>query len=255
MPAKFFGVVPQSNLSQENFTTLKQGGVKEMRVAMIWGGLQPTRGGAINWTEFDGQVERAAKSGIELLPFIVGTPSWAVPSVNVPGAPGAKAPARLPVAGTAGTAWTTFLKAAVARYGTNGTFWAENPTVPVRPIKAWQIWNEPNFKYFVAHPNPTEYGKLVKLVGDRGQIGRPDRPGHPRRALRQAGRRAVPEGQKGHARDQPELLRLVLPRTDVQDERGDQIQLPGRRAAPVRGPLPAAAGGDRRTPRRHDRRR
>jgi hypothetical protein len=161
--AKFFGVVPQSNLSQENFTTLKQGGVKEMRVAMIWGGMQPTRGGAINWGEFDGQVERAAKSGIELLPFIVGTPAWAVPSVNVPGAPGAKAPARLPISGSAGTAWSTFLKAAVARYGTDGTFWAENPTVPVKPIKAWQIWNEPNFKYFVAHPNPAEYGKLVKL--------------------------------------------------------------------------------------------
>ena len=161
--AKFFGVVPQSNLSQEQFTTLKQGGVKEMRVAMIWGGMQPTRGGAVNWTEFDNQVERAAKSGIELLPFIVGTPAWVVPSVNVPGAPGAKAPARLPVSGSAATAWSTFLKAAVGRYGTNGTFWAEHPTVPVKPIKAWQIWNEPNFKYFVAKPNPAEYGKLVKL--------------------------------------------------------------------------------------------
>lgn len=163
VPAKFFGVVPQSNLSQEQFNTLKQGGVKEMRVAMIWGGMQPTRGSAPQWGEFDAQVERAAKSGIELLPFIVGTPSWVVPSVNVPGAPGAKAPARLPVSGKAGKAWSTFLKDAVARYGTDGSFWSENPTLPVRPIKAWQIWNEPNFKYFVAHPNPAEYGKLVKL--------------------------------------------------------------------------------------------
>jgi hypothetical protein len=161
--AKFFGVVPQSNLSQEQFTTLKRGGVKEMRVAMIWAGMQPTRGGAVDWAEFDGTVERAAKSGIELLPFVVGAPTWAVPNVNVPGAPGAKAPARLPVAGAAGTAWSSFLKAAAARYGTGGSFWAENPTLPVKPIKAWQIWNEPNFKYFVAHPNPAEYGKRVKL--------------------------------------------------------------------------------------------
>ena len=85
------------------------------------------------------------------------------PNANVPGRPGTKAPARLPVAGTAGTAWSSFLKAAVARYGAGGTFWGENPTVPSKPVKAWQIWNEPNFKYFVAHPNPTEYGKLVKL--------------------------------------------------------------------------------------------
>jgi hypothetical protein len=162
VPANFFGVVPQSTLSQEQFNTLKQGGVKEMRVALIWGAIQPARGGTPNWGEFDSTVERAAKSGIELLPFVVGTPTWAVPSVKVPGAPGALAPARLPVAGTAGTAWTTFLKAAVARYGTNGSFWSENPTLPAKPIKAWQIWNEPNFKYFVAHPNPAEYGKLVK---------------------------------------------------------------------------------------------
>ena len=31
------------------------------------------------------------------------------------------------------------------------------------PIRTWQIWNEENFKYFVAAPNPAEYGKLVKL--------------------------------------------------------------------------------------------
>jgi len=163
LPASFFGVVPQSTLSQEQFNTLKQGGVKSMRAAMIWSAVQPRRGGTPEWGSFDPIVERAAKSGIEVLPILIGAPSWAVPSVNVPGAPGAKAPARLPAAGTAGTAWSTFLKAAVARYGTNGSFWAENPTVPVKPIKAWQIWNEPNFKYFVAHPNPAEYGKLVKL--------------------------------------------------------------------------------------------
>jgi hypothetical protein len=163
VPAKFFGVVPQSALTQQQFNTLKQGGVKEMRVPMIWGAAQPTRGGSYEWASFDPLVERAAKSGIELLPFVIGAPTWAVPNANVPGAPGAEAPARLPAAGTAGTAWSAFLKAAVARYGPNGTFWSEHPTVPDKPINAWQIWNEPNFKYFVAHPNPTEYGKLVKI--------------------------------------------------------------------------------------------
>ncbi len=37
--ANFFGVVPQSSLSQEQFNTLSKGGVKEMRVAMIWAGV------------------------------------------------------------------------------------------------------------------------------------------------------------------------------------------------------------------------
>jgi polysaccharide biosynthesis protein PslG len=162
VPANFFGVVPQSSLNQEQFTTLKQGGVKEMRVAMIWGSMQPKRGVTPEWSQFDPVVEQAAKSGIELLPFVIGAPSWAVPMAKVPGTT-ALAPARLPATGTGGTAWSTFLKAAVARYGANGTFWSENPMVPDKPIEAWQIWNEPNFKYFVAKPNPTEYGKLVKL--------------------------------------------------------------------------------------------
>ncbi|MFT3864525.1 MAG: beta-galactosidase [Solirubrobacterales bacterium] len=162
VPANFFGVVPQSTLTQEQFNTLKQGGVKSMRVALIWSGVQPKKG-TYEWAGFDEEVERAAKSGIELLPFVVGTPNWAVANTTIPGTGGDKAPAHLPVSGSAATAWKAFLEAAVARYGTGGTFWSENPLVPEKPIKAWQIWNEPNFKYFVVKPNPTEYGKLVKI--------------------------------------------------------------------------------------------
>ena len=163
LPAKFFGVVPQSTLSQEQFTTLKQGGVKAMRVPLVWSSVQPKRGAAFGWSEFDTEVERAAQSGIELLPFVIGAPSWAVPTANVPGAPGAKAPAHLPATGSAASAWSSFLKAAVARYKTGGAFWSEHPMVPAGGINTWQIWNEPNFKYFVAKPNPTEYGQLVKI--------------------------------------------------------------------------------------------
>ena len=63
----------------------------------------------------------------------------------------------------ASAGWFNFLRLAVQRYGPNGTFWAANPTIPPRPIRVWQIWNEPNFKYFVTHPNPGQYGKLVKI--------------------------------------------------------------------------------------------
>jgi hypothetical protein len=162
LPAKFFGVVPQSTLSQEQFNTLQKGKVKTMRVAIVWAGIQPKRG-TFEWGGVDEEVERAAKSGIELLPFLVGSPTWAIPNATVPGAGGAKAPAHLPTTGTSANAWRTFLKAAVARYGDGGTFWSEHPLVPDVPIKNWQIWNEPNFKYFVAKPNPTEYGQLVKI--------------------------------------------------------------------------------------------
>jgi polysaccharide biosynthesis protein PslG len=163
LPARFFGVVPQAVPTAEQFKTLSKGGVKSMRIPIEWAAVQPTRGGPINWGVFDPLVERAAKDNIELLPFMTSPPGWAVPGATVPGSGGAKAPAHLPATGAAATAWSSFLTATVERYGPEGKYWSENPQVPAHPMRTWQIWNEPNFKYFDAKPNPTEYGKLVKI--------------------------------------------------------------------------------------------
>jgi hypothetical protein len=164
VPTTFWGVVPQATPSEEQFQRLRRGGVDSVRIAIDWGGVQPVRGGAFNWSGVDSVVTKAAIAGVEVLPFLNGAPAWAVPSVWVPGSSHTvKAPSHLPAAGAAATAWSGFVKGAVARYGPNGSFWSANPTVPKRPIRIWQIWNEPNFKYFVAKPNPAEYGRLVKL--------------------------------------------------------------------------------------------
>ncbi len=163
LPARFWGAVPQSTLSAEQFKRIGRGGVETVRVPLDWSSLQPQQGGAIQWDGVDALVERAALANIEVLPTLTGAPSWAVPSANVPSGHGAKAPARLPATGVAATGWKELLSAAVERYGPGGNFWSSHPTVPVHPVRTWQIWNEPNFKYFVTKPNPTEYGKLVKL--------------------------------------------------------------------------------------------
>jgi len=163
LPAGFWGVVPQSNLSAEQFQRLGRGGVESLRISIAWPAVQPTKNGAFNWSGFDNQIEEAAQAGIKVLPFLSGAPEWAVPAKRVPGAGGLMAPAHLPVSGAGRTGWAAFLTAAVARYGPTGSFWSEHPGVPKRPIREWQIWNEPNFKYFIAKPNPTEYGKLVKI--------------------------------------------------------------------------------------------
>lgn len=164
VPAKFWGVVPQQVPSDEQFQLLKRGGVDSMRIHIDWGSVQSSAGAPLDWSGTDATVRKAANAGIEVLPFLTGAPTWAVPHVFVPGTgKTSKAPAHLPAAGSAAGAWANFVKSAVLRYGPNGTFWAENPIVPKSPIRAWQIWNEENFKYFVARPNPAEYGKLVKL--------------------------------------------------------------------------------------------
>lgn len=163
LPARFWGVVPQAVPTPEQAERLAAGGVDTIRIPLDWGGLQPTRNGPIDFSATDVIVERAAKADIEVLPFITGAPSWAIPQTFVPGGGSAKTSAHLPATGAAATAWAKVLEELVKRYGPFGAFWAEHPAVPVRPIRAWQIWNEPNFKYFVTKPNPAEYGKLVKV--------------------------------------------------------------------------------------------
>ena len=159
VPGNFWGVVPQGSPSVEHLQRLKAGGVDSVRVPISWGSAQPLRGGAFNWTESDGYVAAVAAAGLEALPFLSTAPAWAVPVDRRFGSP-----AFLPVrSGKQRSGWTQFVKAAVLRYGPNGSFWAENPGLPRRPLRTWQIWNEPNFKYFVGRPNPAEYGKLVVL--------------------------------------------------------------------------------------------
>src|ERR1700742_3968516 len=78
LPARFWGVVPQAILSQEQFKTLATGGVQSIRLPLTWAATQPTKGSAYEWTGFDEQVEHAAKANIEVLPFFVSPPTWAV---------------------------------------------------------------------------------------------------------------------------------------------------------------------------------
>jgi hypothetical protein len=164
LPVGFWGVVPQGILNVEQFQRLHRGGVESVRIPFGWGGIQEQQNGSYNWAGTDFEVEQASKAGIRVLPFVSGAPTWAVPSVFVPGSGRSiKAPAHLPVTGAGRSGWVAFVAAAVARYGPTGSFWAEHPDVPKRPLRTWQIWNEANFKYFVAKPNPAEYGQLVKI--------------------------------------------------------------------------------------------
>lgn len=163
-PANFWGVVPQATPSLEEFQRLKRGGVDSVRVAISWSSVQPRRNGPFDFSGTDPIVGQAAAARISVLPFLLNAPRWAVPLAAVPGGGSFRVTRFLPVRSRVQRAgWRRFVIAAVRRYGPRGTFWTEHPELPRRPIRTWQIWNEPNFKYFVARPNPAEYGKLVKL--------------------------------------------------------------------------------------------
>lgn len=159
LPANFWGVVPQGPQSAETLQELKAGGVDSIRVPISWASVQPVKGGIWDWSDADAFFAAASIAHLNILPFLSTAPAWAVPVDHRFGSS-----AYLPVrTGKQRAGWKQFVTQTVLRYGPNGTFWQENPTLTPRPIRTWQIWNEPNFKYFVARPNPAEYGKLVQL--------------------------------------------------------------------------------------------
>lgn len=165
LPADFWGVSPQGIPSGEEFKRLRTGGVDSVRIPISWASVQPNGPGEAAFAASDLLVAGAAGAGIDVLPFLYDAPSWAVTRAKVPGSGGRVfAPKTLPVkSGAQRSAWSDFVKLAVARYGPGGSFWGANPGLPERPIRTWQIWNEANFKYFVVRPNPADYGKLVNV--------------------------------------------------------------------------------------------
>jgi hypothetical protein len=117
--------------------------------------------GVFHWP--DARIAALARNRISAVPFVWASPHWASHSSHI-GVP--------PLKGEAKRAWQSFLKKAVKRYKPGGQFWREHPDLPKKPIKAWQIWNEPNLpKYFAksgrpgikqVKNTPKAYAKFVK---------------------------------------------------------------------------------------------
>jgi hypothetical protein len=145
-PAPFFGVIADGPLStvhqhprllRPELDRMAMTGVGTVRAPFWWSALQPERTGATRWGPVDRLVAEAARRRISVLPVILGSPPWA--AVN----PYAKIsrPADL-------GAFEDFLRALAARYGSRGTIWdrLRKQGVRPRPIRRWQIWNEPQFE-------------------------------------------------------------------------------------------------------------
>ena len=61
--------------------------------------------------------------------------------------------------------YAAFLQQLIHRYGPRGDFWREHPRLPKRPIRAWQIWNEPSARYWWATPDyRSSYVALLKAA-------------------------------------------------------------------------------------------
>jgi polysaccharide biosynthesis protein PslG len=133
-------------------------GVQLLRVAFNWSIIEFAPGGR-TFASYDRYVLDAARHGITLLPILFNPP----PHQSARPAGSKKRGTYPPKDFGAMAAWAVEL---VDRYGSNGSLWRDNPTVPARPITDWQIWNEPNLGvYWLPRANARQYLRLVQTVG------------------------------------------------------------------------------------------
>jgi hypothetical protein len=130
---------------------MRKTGVRTVRSVFSWAAAQPNEGQPPDFANTDALVARASRNDIQILPIVMYAPVWARMSAD-----DAVSPPR------SNDDYVAFLDALVARYGPSGTFWAEHTDVPKRPLRIWQVWNEPQLRYQWGDKNwETSYGKLL----------------------------------------------------------------------------------------------
>ena len=119
-----------------------------------WSLVEKTRG-VYDWSRYDTLVAEAAKQNLELIAIPNSPPGWATASSIT-----------APTSGAALDGFIAFVKAAVARYGSAGSFWAARPELPRNPVTIWDIWNEPwgNWGWDPGLPDPGAYARMFKAV-------------------------------------------------------------------------------------------
>ena len=125
-------------------------GVRWFREDFAWSVLEPQRG-LFNWGPSDALMRNAANLGGNVLAMVGYSPSWASGRTDSDKYP----PLYV-------SDYANFASAVARRYGTNGTFWTANPTLPKRPLRAIEIWNEPwLWGFWRPNPDPAAYAALV----------------------------------------------------------------------------------------------
>src|SRR5215475_8586219 len=159
VPRDFFGVMANGPLDAPTFpldaesAAMRRDGIGTERIEVAWDLTEPQKG-QFDYALTDRKVLAAARAGIDVLALIVRSPAWAA---TTPGS--VFSPPRDPAD------YAAFATALVARYGPNGSLWREHPEVTPRPVRAWQVWNEPNLAvYWTAQPFMRGYARLLNTA-------------------------------------------------------------------------------------------
>jgi polysaccharide biosynthesis protein PslG len=168
IPRSFWGIGSQTALDDAALDRMGQGQVGTLRHAIFWSITDPSpAAGDEDWSSVDPIVAGAARNGVEILPFFFGTPAWVAQGLDGRNCQPVKCGTFAPKKKAALEAWKTYLGAAVDRYGPNGTFWTDNPTLPKLPFRTYQIWNEMNSTtFYKPKASPKQYAKLLSASAE-----------------------------------------------------------------------------------------
>ena len=176
VPRSFWGVVSGTPLDADELDMMGAANVGTLRHLVLWPELEPSDG-TYDWSKLDPVVAAAAENGIEMLPFVYGTPAWAVGDCQ--GLDPIPCQAIPPIGSDAARqAWQQFLRDLIARYGPDGSFWSDGSDdydPPRVPVTQWQIWNEPGSPtFYQPTPSPEGYNELVRISHDAIESADPD---------------------------------------------------------------------------------
>jgi hypothetical protein len=157
VPQGWLGVVADGPLDAGDtaeWDLMVPAGVESVRTAAFWPALQPSAAAPPDLSALDALVANAAQRGLALVPVVYGTPAWAAAYPGELGSPPRDA-----------ADYARLLTALIDRYGPAGTLWTERPELPRRPVRAWQIWNEPNLaSYWSQQPFAGSYVGLLRVA-------------------------------------------------------------------------------------------
>jgi polysaccharide biosynthesis protein PslG len=143
-----------------NLRAIRSAGATMERLQVGWPSVEPQRG-QWTWGEFDKQFAATARSGVSILPLLMGIPGWAGGSLYS--------------VSTNRSGFANYVAHVVRRYGPRGSFWRAHRDVPYRPARWFEIWNEPYLPQFSdGGPNPAAYARLFKaaaIAGNRARAG------------------------------------------------------------------------------------
>jgi hypothetical protein len=133
--------------------------VGTLRYVFGWSTIMPTTDLADpDWRELDYVVGGAARHGMTVVPGIFGTPPWLSEYEGCT----RECSITPPQTQQGMLIWQGLFAALAHRYGPGGSFWDQHPELPRRPVRTWQVWNEPNSPMFYApRPDLFWYARLV----------------------------------------------------------------------------------------------